>query len=184
MEKRSNEKPLKQRPKIIAITGAESTGKSTLSEALAKHYGVPFQAEYAREYIRNLNREYTFKDVEFIARKQLQQYHELIETGNSPAILDTWLLITKIWFEVVFKQVPRWVDEAIVENPVDLFLVCDIDLPWKADDVRENGGENRVWLQHRYIEALKKHHFKYRIVRGTGIERLQNAIAFIDELVK
>ena len=184
MEKRFKKRQLKNRPKIIAVTGAESTGKSTLSKALANYYGVPFHAEYAREYVRKLGRKYTFEDVEFIARKQLEQYNELVKSDEPLVILDTWLVITKTWFDVVFNRVPVWIEEAIQIHPVDLFLVCDIDLPWMADDVRENGGENRIWLQRRYIKAIENYNFPYHIVRGNGNTRLQNAIRVIDELNK
>lgn len=173
---------MKNRPNIVAITGAESTGKSTLSEALSKHYGVPFQREYARNYIRDLHRKYTYQDIEIIAQKQLEQYNQLVNRSAALVILDTWLLITKVWFEVVFQRAPGWIEQAIEENKIDLFLVCDIDLPWMADDVRENGGENRVWLQKRYIEEIEKHNFAYRIVNGTGANRTRNAISFIKEL--
>ncbi len=184
MEKGFKQEELKDRPKIIAITGAESTGKTTLSKALSIHYGVPFEPEFARNYIRDLNRKYTYRDVEIIAKKQLEQYNQHVNSNNPLVILDTWLLITKVWFEVVFKKAPDWIDMAIKKNQVDLFLVCDIDLPWMADEVRENGGENRVRLQKRYIEELEKYQFSYKIVHGTGDIRVQNAISFIDGLGK
>jgi len=184
MEKGFKKRNLKHRPIIIAITGAESTGKSTLSEALANYYRVPFHGEYARDYILNLGRKYTFEDVEFIARKQLEQYNELVKSDKPLVILDTWLVITKIWFDVVFDRIPEWIEEAIRIHPVDMFLVCDIDLPWKADDVRENGGENRLQLQQRYIKTIENYNFPYRIVGGNGNARLQNAIKVIDRLHK
>ena len=39
----------------IALVGPESTGKSTLTVALAEFYGAAFVPEYAREYINELN---------------------------------------------------------------------------------------------------------------------------------
>ena len=166
--------------KIIAITGAESTGKSTLAEALSKHYDVPFVPEYARDYIINLGGKYTFADVELIARKQLEQYRNLIETDYPVIILDTWLLITKIWFEVVFGKMPHWIEKEIHSHRIDLFLVCDTDLPWVADNVRENGGENRIKLQQTYIREIREHNFPFGVVSGTGDERIKNAIRLIE----
>lgn len=173
----------KNRPKIIVVTGAESTGKSTLTEALAKHYNVPFVSEFARDYILDLNREYTFEDVEFIAKKQIEQYRELIKSDTPFVILDTWLFITKIWFEIVFKTVPSWLEETIKQIPVDLFLVCDTDLPWIADQVRENGGANREMLQQRYINEIKKYNFTYQIIKGKKEKRTQNAIDILDDFL-
>lgn len=175
---------LSKSSKIIVITGAESTGKSTLAEALANHFKVPFVPEYAREYILNLKEKYTYYDVEYIARKQIEQLNEL-QGSNSPIIiLDTWLLITKVWFDVVYSSVPDWLNNKINNTFIDLFLVCDIDLPWADDMVRENGGETRNLLQKRYIEEIKNLNFKYKIISGEGDIRESRAIQHIADLEK
>lgn len=170
--------------KIIALTGAESTGKSTLSEALAKHYDVPFYPEFARNYIRDLGRNYTYADIEYIARQQLKQYEESVNSNHTIIILDTWLLITKIWFETVYEKSPVWLDKEILKNHIDLFLVCDIDLPWMPDEVRENGGNNRIKLHNQYLNIIQENNFNFQIVQGQGENRVKNAIRFIDEIYK
>lgn len=172
---------MKNKPLIVAITGAESTGKSTLAEALTKHYNVPFVPEFARAYILGLHRHYNYEDIAFIARKQVEQYILLL-SGNYPVIiLDTWLLITKVWFEVVYNHFPAWLEENIEKLTIDLFLVCDTDLPWEADDVRENGGENRNILQQKYLDEIQKYNFPYRLIQGNGTLRTQTAIKIIDD---
>ncbi len=171
---------MKNKPFIIALTGAESTGKSTLAEALAKHYNVPFVPEYARDYVRNIHRKYTFEDVELISRQQIEQYEKFVSENRSIVILDTWLLITKVWFDVVFHQVPVWLEESIQKYKINLFLVCDTDLPWEADDVRENGGERRNKLQERYISEIRNNNFPYQVINGVGNMRVQNAVKSIE----
>ncbi|MGM0620331.1 MAG: AAA family ATPase [Bacteroidota bacterium] len=168
-------------PKIIIITGAESTGKSVLTEWLANYFQAPFLPEFAREYIENLNRKYTYVDVELIAREQVSRL-EAIKRKNSDApyiFLDTWLIITKIWFEVVFNHLPSWLDDQIKKTPIDLFLVCDTDLPWIPDPVRENGGEQREILQKKYIAAIERFNFNYKIVSGKNQERNNNALQYL-----
>jgi nicotinamide riboside kinase len=167
-------------PKIIVITGAESTGKSTLTESLASHFRVPFVPEIAREYIENIGRKYTYRDIEIIAKKQVTSLKSVSGSGAPFVFADTWLIITKIWFEVVFGKVPQWIENEILNTSIDLFLVCDTDLPWIPDPVRENGGENRLILQNRYIEQIKKYNFNYNIVSGIHKKRLENAIAHIN----
>ncbi len=169
-------------PKIIVITGAESTGKTTLAEALANHFKVPVVPEYARDYIQNLERNYTFEDVEFIAKQQVKQLNMFLKEKYPLIILDTWLLITKVWFEVVFKTVPDWIEQEIRKTNIDLFLVCDTDLPWIADNVRENGGVNRTLLQKKYIDEIEKYSFAHKIVGGKNMVRTHSAIQFIAKL--
>lgn len=173
---------MKNQPKIIVITGAESTGKSTLTEKLASHFKVPFIPEIAREYVENLGYKYNYNDVENIARIQIEQLKKLKNADAEYIFLDTWLIVTKIWFEFVYNKIPDWLISEIIKTKINLFLVCDIDLPWIADPVRENGGENRKILQNKYIENIKKFNFDYKIVSGFDDERFNNALKFISEL--
>lgn len=173
---------MKNKPKIIVITGAESTGKSDLTKKLANHFKVPFIPEFARSYIEGLNRSYNYKDVETIARKQVAQLKNFQNSAHRYIFADTWLIITKVWFEVVFNQVPEWVENEIKKAGIELFLVCATDLPWIPDNVRENGGEKRENLQRRYLEILDEYGFNYRIVKGTDEKRLQNALNCLRDL--
>lgn len=173
---------MKIRPKIIVITGAESTGKSTLTERLANHFKVPFIPEIARGYVENLGRKYNYSDIENIAKFQIDQFKKLENIEAEYIFLDTWLIVTKIWFEFVYQKTPGWLINEIQNTRIDLFLVCDIDLPWIADPVRENGGENRIILQNKYIENITMYNFEYKIVGGFKEKRFLNALKFISEL--
>jgi NadR type nicotinamide-nucleotide adenylyltransferase len=182
MEKRFKNSIVKTKPKIVVITGAESTGKSTLTEALANHFNVPFIPEIAREYVEKHNYQYNYNDVETIAKQQVKQLNKLKNSNHPFIFVDTWLIITKIWFEVVFHKIPGWFESEIENNKIDLFLVCDTDLPWIPDPARENGGEQRILLQNRYIETIKKYNNNYKIVSGTGDERVKNALGYLQDL--
>uniref|UniRef100_UPI0032171812 ATP-binding protein n=1 Tax=uncultured Draconibacterium sp. TaxID=1573823 RepID=UPI0032171812 len=168
-------------PKIIVVTGAESTGKSTLCEALSSYFGVPYVPELARGYIENLNRDYNYEDVVEIAKQQIREVDEKLNSDHPFIILDTWLIITKIWFEVVFKKVPDWLESHIEKTKIDLFLLCDIDLPWVADNVRENGGKKREKLHNIYLNELQKRNYKYQLVTGQNENRIEKAIRIIEE---
>lgn len=173
---------MKNQPKIVVITGAESTGKSTLTEQLAQHFGAPFIPEIARTYVEHLNRKYTYEDVECIAKLQVGQLEKIKRQSASYIFIDTWLIITKVWFEFVYNKTPGWLTEEIRKAKIDLFLLCDTDLPWIEDPVRENGGENRNILQNLYIKNISEFGFKYEIVRGADQFRLLNAIKFVNKL--
>lgn len=173
---------MKYQPKIIVITGAESTGKSALTERLANHFNVPYLPEIAREYVENLDRKYNYTDIENIAKIQITQFNKIKKSDAPFIFLDTWLIVTKIWFEFVYHKTPHWLIAEIEKTKIDLFLVCDIDLPWVYDPVRENGGENRKILQNSYIENIANFNFDYKIVSGIDDERFYNALKFLTEL--
>lgn len=176
MEERFKNAELKKKSKIVVITGAESTGKSVLTESLANHFQVQFIPEFARSYIEKLGRKYNYSDVEYIARKQVQQLNELKKSNLPWIFCDTWLIITKVWFEEVFGRSPDWIETEIKNTFIDLFLVCDTDLPWIPDPVRENGGERRLYLHNRYIQIINNFGFNYKIISGKDDIRFQNAL--------
>lgn len=182
MEKRFNQKELKTKSKTIIITGAESTGKSALTEGLANHFQLPFIPEFARSYMENLGRKYNYDDLVLIAKNQVQQLNEFKQSGLHWIFSDTWLIITKIWFEEVFGKSPGWLDSEIKKTKIDLFLVCDTDLPWEPDPVRENGGKKRLYLQQRYIDTIINYGFNYKIISGKNEVRLQNALNQLKQL--
>ena len=163
----------------ILITGPESTGKSDLAVALASYYKGIVVPEYAREYIEHLGRPYEYNDVEHIARQQLKQYNE---SWVEPKwiFFDTWLIITKVWFEFVYNKVPAWMDEQISQARFDMVLLCAADIPWVFDSVRENGGKMREKLLDKYKYELDKFGLEWVLVTGTGDERLSRALNLIN----
>lgn len=168
------------KPIKIVITGAESTGKSTIAEKLALHFNSIWIPELARNYVEELNRKYTYDDIEIIARKQIELEQQL-SLEHKHIFFDTWLIITKVWFDFVFNKHPLWLHEAILNSNIDLFLLCDIDMPWIADSVRENGGENRKKLHELYLNELIQYNFKFEIIIGQDDERFINAIDAINK---
>lgn len=167
-------KPLEQIR--IAVTGPESTGKTTLAIQLAGQFGGLYIPEYARNYVEKLNHHYTFEDVEAIARMQVTQYQQALDSDCRFVFFDTWLIITKVWFEWVYNKVPEWLDHEIRNCPIDLFLLCRPDLPWEADSVRENGGENRIKLYNQYKRNLQEYGFNFIEVEGVGEDRVATAV--------
>jgi len=165
----------------IAVTGPESTGKTTLAIQLAEIYHGIYIPEFAREYIEKLPHHYTYEDVEAIAKRQLEQYRSTEMSSCHLFVFDTWLIITKVWFKWVYKVIPDWLDAQIRKCSIDLFLVCLPDLPWEADPVRENGGENRLKLLDLYREELKYYNFNYIEISGIGDVRLQAALKAINK---
>lgn len=167
----------------IVVTGPESTGKTELACHLAKHFEGIFIPEYAREYIENLARPYTYKDVEAIAREQVQRRKATSIQKNKWIFFDTDLIITKVWFDEVFKKCPDWLLHKVEEPYMDLYLLCSPDIPWQHDPVRENGGERREYLFLKYKDELEKYNFSYSVISGKGKNRIENAFLSIQNFL-
>ena len=160
----------------IVITGPESTGKTALAQTLAEKWGTLWIPEYARQYVENLDRPYNFDDVVAIAQHQIaEEAAYASQVGGGVLFFDTWLIITKVWLDLVFGKCPEWITDYIRSSKIDLFLVCDTDLPWVADAVRENGGEKRAQLLKIYCDEIRSFGFQFEIITGFGSVRMKNA---------
>jgi nicotinamide riboside kinase len=164
----------------IVLTGPESVGKSILTKELAKHFQGYSVDEYAREYVENIAGQYTFEDVENIAKFQVESFKRMNARSevNKPVFFDTYLFITKVWFQEVFNCCPVWVHEAIKSTKINFALLCFPDLPWEADGVRENP-HRREYLFNCYLQELEYYNVPYATVTGYGRSRLKNAVHLI-----
>ena len=174
----------------IVVLGPESTGKSTLCEQLAKHYGVVDCKEYARQYLHENGTKYNFEDLLTIAKGQLtleqQAIHKaeqlFIEQSKNKIIIDTDMYVMKVWCEYVFNDCHTYILDEIHTRKYDLYLLCDIDLPWSPDEMREYPDEKpRQELFAIYKDILINQDTPWGIVTGTGNQRTQNAISIIDK---
>ncbi len=161
--------------KKVAITGPESTGKSTLSRQLAAHYRTEYVPEYAREYVDRLDRHYRQEDILVIAKEQLAMERRAMNQAETYLFCDTDLIVPKIWELYKYFECHPWIIEQIHWNRYDLILLCDVDLPWQPDPQREYPNLRQFFFYwfHRELQAYG---FPYRIIRGNEQERLGNAI--------
>ncbi|MER2996233.1 ATP-binding protein [Pontibacter populi] len=167
----------------IAITGPESTGKSTLSEQLAGHYQTVWVPEYARTYIGNLGREYTIDDIEAIARGQLQLEEQMQTIAATILISDTDLLVLKIWSEHAFGRCPDFIVDKLQHQDYNLYLLMGVDLPWEPDPQREHP-HLRQYFYDWYKRELEALQVPFAEVGGQQQERFRNATQHIDALLK
>jgi len=170
---------MKASPIRIVITGPESSGKSTLAKKLAAHYKTIWIAEYAREYIDNLDRDYNYDDILEIARGQISREKEKTEKANKFLFCDTGLIVPKIWCEVKYGKCHPWILDTIGSHTYDLYLLCKPDIHWQPDPQRENP-DDRDELFVYYLNDLKTRNLPYFIVEGMGEKRLLNAIQCIE----
>lgn len=165
----------------IAITGPESTGKSSLAEALAQHYQTVWVPEFARGFLEKLNREYDYNDILEIAQGQMQAEDQLSE-NHSLVFLDTELLVTKIWCEVKYNRCHPWILSELKQRKYDLVLLCNTDLPWEYDPQREHP-DKRGFLMDLYRSQIGLYYKNVVEISGSGHERFQQAIDAVKQLV-
>lgn len=166
----------------IAITGPESTGKSTLSKQLAHHYDTVWAREFARTYIDKLDRPYDKNDLLEITKGQLNEEDTMAKKANQLLFCDTELLVIKIWSEHKYGRVDSYIISEIEKRHYDLYLLTYIDLPWRQDDQREHP-EKRDYFFDWYKRELKSMGANYHVIQGSNEERLNNSIYIIDHLL-
>jgi NadR type nicotinamide-nucleotide adenylyltransferase len=170
--------------KKVVIVGPESTGKSTLAAGLADWYKTVWCPEYAREFLLTHGRDYSFDDLLTIARRQVELEDEKqAEASNGFFIIDTNMYVMKVWCEVVFNDCHTWVLKEIVKRRYDLYLLCNTDLPWVQDGLREYPDETmRQKLFKMYKDILINSGVPWTVISGAAAQRLQVATRAIDTL--
>jgi NadR type nicotinamide-nucleotide adenylyltransferase len=171
-----------KKPFKVAITGPESTGKSTLAAQLAQHYRSSWVPEYARDYIAKLNRPYTARDVEQIATGQLGRMQQGTQAAGSPVFCDTELIVIKIWMLHAYNFCPEWILRAIEQQKFDLYLLMNVDLPWEPDPQREHP-HLREFFYDWYQRELQQYGFNVAVISGTYETRFAQARQLVDALL-
>jgi NadR type nicotinamide-nucleotide adenylyltransferase len=184
------EKNLKQQSANIVrivLFGPESTGKTTLSKHLARHYNTVWVPEYAREYLQqkwnNERKTCENSDLIPIAVGQMKLENKLAKKADRILICDTDLLETKVYSETYYGGfVDPKLESAAIANTYNLYLLTYIDTPWEEDDIRDRP-ELRMEMFLAFENALKKYNRPYILLKGDKNTRLQKAIKAIDAIL-
>lgn len=184
--------------KKIVIIGPESTGKSTLCEQLANHYQTIWVREYAREYLLKHGMKYTYETLLDIAKGQVVDEQLAVDrwstvkttsgqratSNDQPLFIDTDMYVMKVWCEFVFEKCHHWILNRIAERKYDLYLLCNIDLPWVKDELREYPDLlSRQKLYHYYKDIMVNQNVPWIDINGNHEERLQKAIKAVDAVI-
>ncbi|MDO9275655.1 MAG: ATP-binding protein [Lutibacter sp.] len=172
----------------VVLFGPESSGKTTLSKLLARHYNTVWVPEYARDYLQNKwnNERKTCENSDMlpIAEGQMKSENDLALKADKLLICDTDLLETKVYSEEFYGGfVHPDLEKAALQNTYDLYFLTYIDTPWKKDDLRDRP-EQRPEMFNAFENALKKNHRPYILLKGSKKDRLETAIIEIDQLLK
>ncbi|MCD6527957.1 MAG: ATP-binding protein [Desulfuromonas sp.] len=166
----------------IVITGAESSGKSTLTQHLADVFGLPYALEYARYYLEENGPEYDLERLTQLSRLHLNYQLETVPLSVPCGIFDTDLINYKIWAEEVFGSCPDEISTGVERESSHVYLICKPDLPWEPDPLRENPYDRQRLYQH-HLEELIRLKRPYEEVEGVGRARMVNAEAALRRLM-
>jgi NadR type nicotinamide-nucleotide adenylyltransferase len=166
----------------VAVLGPECSGKTTLSKALAAHFGATWVAEVARGYLERTDGAYKEPDLLLIAKAQLAEERAMFEAHSigPPSFLfcDTEMITIRIWSQEKYGRVDTALERLVQQNNYDHFLLCRPDIPWEADPLRENPTD-RDRLFHLYEAALIELGRPYTIIEGTPEQRLHRSVAAV-----
>ncbi|MEM7475434.1 MAG: AAA family ATPase [Planctomycetota bacterium] len=168
--------------KRICIFGPESTGKSTLTANLARHYKTIAVPEYARTHLELRNGEISVEDMLPIARGQMANEDALAFQAERLLFCDTDLIATTIWSDWLFGECDAWIESQADERKYDLYLLTDVDVPWIEDKVRYLPEERKSFFE-RCEKELTKRQRPFHVVSGSWEERFQSATRAVDQLL-
>ena len=171
------------RVRRVTVTGSESTGKTSLAARLAGHFDTLWAPEFSREYALRKNAPLEASDVEPIARGQMRAEDDVLRRVRTLAILDTDLVSTVVYANHYYGACPDWVEYAAQGRLADLYLLCDIDVPWLSDPARDRP-HARPELHAAFAAQLERYGARCTLVRGDWSARAAIAIAAVEALMR
>lgn len=166
----------------ICVTGPESTGKTTLCRELSTFYNSIIVPEYAREYFRDKEYDYTPDDLDNIADGQVALLKKAKVMKSDIILYDTDMITMKIWSQYVFRSCSDHIMQLLEEENIDLYLLCYPDINWEEDRLR-NARNDRPYIFDQFDRELRTAKKKYRIIKGSGHLRVLTAKLAINEMI-
>ena len=172
---------------VVALLGAESTGKSDLARALAAHYETRLRCiwipELLREWCDAQGRTPRIDEQRAIADGQRRRIEAAAQT-HALVIADTTPLMTAVYSDYVFGDRSLYADAlAWQRDAVALTLVSGLDLPWLPDGLQRDGPQAREPVDALLRGALAAAGIGYGMVYGDGAPRVQAALTAIDAML-
>jgi len=111
--------------------------------------------------------------------------HSPLATRHSLLFIDTDMYVMKVWCEFVFGKCHQFILDQIPKRKYDLYLLCDIDLPWISDELREYPDEGpRQKLYAIYKNTMQNQFTPWIEINGNYEQRALKAIDAVDSILK
>ena len=165
----------------VVLMGAESTGKTTLAAALAKHYKTAWAAEYLRLFVDNKGALPEESDVYAIAQGHLKLVARMRPKARRVLFVDTDLFTTCVYQRIYFGTCPSDIEKSALRHRSGLYLFTEPDIPWEPDPGQRASPEERL-RSHALLRAeTEKHALNTVSIKGTHTKRLITAVAAVDQ---
>jgi nicotinamide riboside kinase len=178
-------------PLVIALLGAESTGKTTLAEALAARLAqetglrCTWVAEWLRLWCAREGRTPRADEQPAIAREQHRRIAAAAAAGHELVVVDTSALQTAVYSRQVYADRSLDAEAALLHaRDVRLTLLTALDLPWVADGLQRDGAHVREPVDAVLRELLHAHRLPWVLVGGRGAARLEAALDAVTPLLR
>ncbi|MBI5275737.1 MAG: ATP-binding protein [Burkholderiales bacterium] len=170
----------------VCLLGAESTGKSTLAHALAGHFNAQGRTavvvgEVLREWCAREGRTPRPEEQLPIAQEQEARVAAAALAADV-VIADTSALMVAIYSAMLFADGTLYQFALAQQRLYDATLVTGLDIPWVADGLQRDGPHVREPVDALVRSALQRGDIPYRVVYGSGAERLENALVALGQL--
>jgi len=177
-----------RRVRRIAVFGAESTGKTSLTQRLAAHFDEPWAPEYVREFWDTHDGKVIAADLEAIARGQIAGEEAAAQRARHVVFCDTELITCTLWDDLLFPgRCPPWVraEAELRARGFALYLLCATDLPFAPDPQRVFSDEaGRKQSAALWRDALVKRGLPFHEIHGPWAERETQAIAAVEAILR
>lgn len=167
----------------FVIYGPESTGKTTLAQQLAEHYQSVWVPEFSRDYLQEKwDQTQTIceeSDLIPIAIGQMAAENAAAVKANRVLFLDTNVRTTVLYAHHYYHRCPSSLSDLVGRQDYNLYFLTDIDVPWEADDLRDQP-ERRDVLFAKFKLDLMANRLPYVLLSGDKASRLAQAIKIVD----
>jgi HTH-type transcriptional regulator, transcriptional repressor of NAD biosynthesis genes len=167
----------------VCLLGAESTGKTTLALALARHFKTTWVPEYARQYLQAKQIPCELSDFPHIAQAQLASEDEQARLADRVLFCDTNLLATALWCKRYFGYCLPTITQMAAQRTYHLYLVCNTDIPWIDDGLRDSR-HLREQMQRHFIQDLTERGLSYVMLSGPHAQRLHTAVVAVATVLR
>lgn len=169
--------------RIIAIVGAESTGKTTLAGELAaalrsEGHTVAVVSEYLREFCDTQGRTPQVHEQAHIAGEQTRRIAEASQ-AHDVVVADTTALMIAVYSDKVFGDLSLYTQAETIQRGYALTLLTALDLPWRADGLQRDGPQVREPVTALVRASLARAAVSYSVIGGSGPARLQSALTVV-----